>query len=67
MAQANEGNTYRCEMCGGTFETERSDADALMEYQQTFTESERALDSEPPALVCDDCYMTLLPHPPARP
>jgi len=52
--------TYTCENCGGTFEAVWSDADALMEYQATFTEAERSFDTEPPGTVCDDCYRAIM-------
>lgn len=54
------GQTYTCAHCGGTFESDRSDADALMEFQEVFTEEQRSRDSEPPALVCDDCYNAMM-------
>jgi len=53
-------DSYICEACGGSFFQEWSDADALMEYQNRFSEAERAIDPEPPARVCDTCYRGLM-------
>lgn len=60
MAAAHtSGETSRCACCGGVFESDRSDADAMMEYQDTFTEEQRARPGEP-AVVCDDCYRQMM-------
>jgi hypothetical protein len=50
---------YTCAACGGTFHSDASDADALMEYQEVFSEEMRA---EPglPVKVCDDCYQKMI-------
>ncbi|MEI9971116.1 MAG: hypothetical protein WDO73_03130 [Ignavibacteriota bacterium] len=50
------GYDYTCALCGGTFHTDWSESDALMEYQEVFSEEERAVGGEPPAILCDDCY-----------
>ena len=55
----NCGEEYTCEDCGGTFHDERSEADRLMEYQEVFTEEQRA-DPEGTARVCDNCYRILM-------
>jgi hypothetical protein len=50
---------YTCVMCGGTFSSTASEADSLMEFQESFSEEERARDTSPPVVVCDDCYEVL--------
>jgi len=50
----NKYAEYTCTECGGEFITDQSYADALMEYQQEFSEQERV--TAPPAFVCEDCY-----------
>jgi|HubBroStandDraft_4_1064222.scaffolds.fasta_scaffold23846_4 hypothetical protein len=49
---------YACANCGEVFHTppDWSEADMLMEYQETFAEEERARGGELPVLICDDCY-----------
>jgi hypothetical protein len=54
------GKSYTCAQCGGTFETNWSEADAVMEFQEAFTERERSMDADPPAQVCDDCYRDMM-------
>lgn len=51
------GETYTCAHCGKSYEADRTDAEALIEYQETFSESERA--SAPPVIICDDCWRNL--------
>ncbi len=48
--------TYTCVLCGGVFEKGWSDSDALMEFQEVFSEEMRAADTELPSLACDPCY-----------
>lgn len=47
---------YICDRCGGEF---HSDGDALVEYQEQFTEAERAALGAP-SRVCDDCRRELM-------
>ena len=47
---------YTCADCCETFHTDQTESDAWMEYQETFSEEMRAEGTEPPVLVCDDCY-----------
>lgn len=44
---------FTCSMCGGTFESERSEQEARAEYENTF-----GLDFHPEtaARVCDGCF-----------
>ncbi len=51
---------YTCDQCGGAFQDSWSEADAIMEYQQTWTEEERAADDAPPARLCDPCYREVM-------
>ena len=46
------GDTYTCAMCGGVFEVEVTEEEAMAEYRDNFPgipESEKEI-------VCDDCY-----------
>lgn len=52
-------NEFTCEHCGGTFERAWSEADAIMEYQELWTEEQRA-EPEMPVSVCDDCFQILM-------
>ena len=54
------GHTYTCDHCGGIFESSWSESDALMEYQEKFTEQSRSADPELPVRVCDVCYQLLM-------
>lgn len=49
-----------CDSCGETFESDNTEADAVMEYQETFSPEMRAHGDEPPATVCDDCYQRMI-------
>src|SRR5690242_16182532 len=59
MRGPNKGEMFECAMCHKTREATVDDAEALAEYQDLFTAPERAFDSEPPAVVCDDCWHKL--------
>jgi len=47
------GNKYTCAKCKNEFECDRSDEEAIKEYEDTFGEP---FDENTTALVCDDCY-----------
>ncbi len=49
-----------CALCGETFESENTEAESLMEYQEVFTPEMRAHGDEPPVSVCDDCYKRMM-------
>ncbi len=51
--------SYTCEMCRGTFESDRSDEEALIEAQQKYGE----LLGDDPAVVCDDCWKQYVGEP----
>ena len=51
---------YTCAACGGIFHSDSTEADAAMEYQEVFNDEMRALETELPAEVCDDCYRRML-------
>lgn len=51
---------YTCAACGGTFHSDTSEADSLMEYQEVFSEEMRAMDEGLPVQVCDDCYQKMI-------
>lgn len=50
-------DTFVCELCGRTFRVLETwtEADKLMEYQDTFTEEQRATE-DMPLLVCEGCW-----------
>ncbi len=48
---------YECSLCKETFEKGWTDAEALAEYEVTFTEEERQDVRE---VVCDDCYKKIM-------
>lgn len=50
-------HVYTCEECGGTFHSQRSEDEAIMEYQQLFTEAERTTGA---SVVCDDCWKKIM-------
>lgn len=60
--------SFTCAECGGTFEAnpDWSEADRLVEYQETFTEEQRARDREQPVVVCDDCYRAMVARMPPQ-
>lgn len=47
------GDSYRCEACGETYETGRSDEEVAAEYEAMF---DREYHEEDAAVVCDDCW-----------
>ena len=49
-------NTYQCAMCGGIFETEWTDEEAIEELHEAFGEV-MVDDCE---IVCDDCYKKIM-------
>ena len=54
----NESQTYTCENCGGTFEKNRSDEEAMAEALA----ADRFPVGEPVdvAVICDDCYNRMM-------
>ena len=51
-------DTFKCAMCGGTFDKEWSDAEALAEAAHVFGPEGM---KEPLEIVCDGCYLTICP------
>lgn len=47
---------YKCEHCGGTFHSDRPDAEAMEEYHRTFPDD----DDSNPVRICDHCYHMLM-------
>lgn len=47
--------TYKCDMCGGTFDSGWSDEEAEAEYSGSFNELSQEEKADR-AEVCDDCY-----------
>jgi hypothetical protein len=52
---------YTCSVCGEECCSDVSESDAIIEYQNMFSDEMRAFDGDPPAIVCDDCYRKMLP------
>jgi hypothetical protein len=48
---------YKCEHCGGTFTSERSDEEARAEALATWSEDP---ESGTMSLICDDCYQQFM-------
>jgi len=48
-------NTFKCCVCGGTFEKAWSDEEAIAEMKQEFDKPVEECD-----VVCDDCYEKLM-------
>lgn len=48
--------TYTCDRCGGTFETDRSDEDAMEEALRLFGE----IPPDQIAVVCTDCHRRMM-------
>lgn len=51
----DETKTYKCDMCGGTFDGGWSEEEAEAEYSGSFNELSKE-EKEDRAEVCDDCY-----------
>ena len=51
MTPINEGDKYKCEMCGDTFTSAWSDEEATEE-----AEEQGFLDGQELAIVCDNCF-----------
>jgi hypothetical protein len=51
-------HTYTCDMCGGTFTSERSREEANAEARELFG-VENASEQPDMAEVCDDCFRLL--------
>jgi hypothetical protein len=50
--------SYTCDACGGTFESEWTEAEAAAEYSIEFAKEKAAgMDT---AVICDDCYEKLM-------
>lgn len=47
-------NQFKCEMCGGIFDKERSDEETQAEAQELWNIDK--LPEEEQAIVCDDCF-----------
>lgn len=47
------GEKFRCDACGGTFERERSDEEAVAEMVETWQPHEGDDDL---AIICDPCF-----------
>lgn len=52
-------NQYRCSACGGVFDKQRSDEDALADAEAVFGE-ELYAGGLPPEVVCEDCYRQIV-------
>lgn len=50
---------YKCAMCGGIFETDRSDEEAMQECIDNFGEMAILDDCD---IICDDCYNKINPE-----
>lgn len=48
---------YRCEACGGDFESQRSDEDAKAEAAELFQQQP---ETHPMAVVCDACFTAMM-------
>ena len=48
---------YKCEMCGGIYESDRSNEEAHAEAEELFGN----LDGDR-AIVCDDCWNKMMDH-----
>jgi len=46
-------NSFQCANCGGTFETSRSEAEAIADRERDFPEFEQS----DCCVICDDCYV----------
>lgn len=53
------GDYYMCKICGGVFEKEISDSEALKEKDELFPET-LIEDCE---IICDDCFKKIMPLP----
>jgi DNA-directed RNA polymerase subunit RPC12/RpoP len=53
------GNSYTCESCGKTFDSDWSDEDAAAEAQENFPGIDTSNPNEA-AVVCDDCYQHIM-------
>jgi threonine synthase len=49
----SETRSYTCENCGGTFEDEWTEAEAVAEYRKLFPADEKLEEAVP---ICDPCY-----------
>jgi hypothetical protein len=58
-----ELNTYKSAMCGGVFDYEWTDEEAVAEMNQYYGKDFKKEDCE---VVCDDCFQKIHPdnHPP---
>ena len=54
------GDEFTCALCRGTFEKTRSDEEASTECKDIFGVTP---DTEPCAIVCDDCFEKIRPRP----
>lgn len=50
------GKEFKCEHCGGTFETTWSEEEADEEMKQMFGD----VPKEEQAVICDDCYKAMM-------
>lgn len=50
-------SAYTCAMCGGTFETERPDQEAVAEMRELWGSE---MTKESCEVVCDDCFKELM-------
>ena len=46
---------YTCEVCGGTYETEKTNEQAMMEYHAAL-QKQQLPDDGNHAIICDDCF-----------
>lgn len=53
-------NEFTCASCGGTFESDRTKAEAIDEMLDTLSPEHFAQDKSPIEVVCDDCYDHIL-------
>lgn len=58
MSELKPGE-FRCECCGGMFEKEWTEEQALDEYRKIFGKLPKAL-YERKASLCDDCYRKVM-------
>ena len=46
--------TFTCEICGNTYDTEKTDEQAMMEYHAALQKQQ--LPDDERAVICDDCF-----------
>lgn len=62
MAVTGNTKTYRCAHCDQEFDhaPDWTESDAIMEYQDRFSEEIRSDQGRQPIVVCEDCYSRMM-------